>query len=86
MEPFEFGEELKGSAVFTSLVSRTLAAAGGLSLVDCWVNVYRDGKETTGSHQDHYNLRTPHACATLNLNLGATRAVCLESLSTREKS
>jgi len=62
-----------------------LAAFGGLSFVDAWVNVYRDGGETTGAHQDHYNLRRPVAGATLNLNLGATRHLCCEHLGTGEK-
>eukprot|EP00930_Biecheleria_cincta_P005739 TRINITY_DN106682_c0_g1_i1.p1 TRINITY_DN106682_c0_g1~~TRINITY_DN106682_c0_g1_i1.p1 ORF type:complete len:371 (-),score=35.90 TRINITY_DN106682_c0_g1_i1:309-1421(-) len=78
-----FGEELRESEVFTFLVSRMLEAFN-LSLVDAWVNVYRDGGETTGWHQDHYNLRTPHASATLNLNLGATRELALNHLRSGE--
>lgn len=80
-----FGEDLAASQIFPALIARMLSAAGGLSLVDSWVNVYRDGKESTGWHQDHYNLRRPHACATLNLNLGATRDLALEHIATGER-
>lgn len=80
-----FAEDLKDSQVFPPLVGRMLAAFGGLSFVDAWVNVYRDGWETTGAHQDHYNLRKPFAGATLNLNLGATRHLCCEHMVTGDK-
>eukprot|EP00929_Paragymnodinium_shiwhaense_P041734 TRINITY_DN21677_c0_g2_i2.p1 TRINITY_DN21677_c0_g2~~TRINITY_DN21677_c0_g2_i2.p1 ORF type:complete len:388 (-),score=44.41 TRINITY_DN21677_c0_g2_i2:204-1367(-) len=79
-----FAEALQDSAVYRTLLARILSVFG-LSMVDSWVNVYRDGRETTGAHHDHYNLRKPHACATLNLNLGATRHLCMESLQTGEK-
>jgi len=80
-----FAEDLQDSKVFSPLLGRMLSAFGGLALVDAWVNVYRDGGETTGAHNDHYNLRTPHAGATLNLNLGATRYLCLEHMETGRK-
>ena len=78
-----FGEAL-ASSVLPSLVGSVLKSLE-LVLIDCWVNVYRDGEETTGWHQDHYNLRSPNATATLNINLGATRDVALQSVSTGEK-
>lgn len=78
-----FGDAL-ASSVLPSLVGSVLKSLK-LVLIDCWVNVYRDGEETTGWHQDHYNLHSPNATATLNINLGATRDVALQCVSTGEK-
>eukprot|EP00913_Durusdinium_trenchii_P030412 g28488.t1 len=51
-----WGEHLKGSKTFTAVVAR-LVSLFGMSMVDCWVNVYRNGLEEKSPHHDNYKDR-----------------------------
>lgn len=67
-----YGDALITSSVFAETVGRILHAFG-LTLVDCWVNVYRHGADMKYWHQDNYNTRQPVPTVTLGLSLGETR-------------
>lgn len=72
-----FGEELMGSDTFTAIVARLLTTFD-VSLVDCWVNVYRDGGESKSWHHDNYRDRSPKPTITLGLSLGEPRELVFE--------
>ncbi|CAK9078300.1 unnamed protein product [Durusdinium trenchii] len=67
-----WGEHLKGSKTFTAVVAR-LVSLFGMSMVDCWVNVYRNGLEEKSPHHDNYKDRAPRPSVTLGLSLGSPR-------------
>ena len=46
-----YGDMLQGSTVFAQLVRR-MTAPFGLTMVDCWVNLYRDGGDMKYWHQE----------------------------------
>lgn len=72
-----FGEKLMGSATFTAIVARLLMVFD-LSLVDCWVNAYRNGGESKSWHHDNYRDRLPRPTVTIGLSLGAPRELLFE--------
>lgn len=67
-----WGEHLSFSKTFTAVVAR-LTSLFGMSMVDCWVNVYRNGAEEKAPHHDNYKDRRPKPCVTLGLSLGSPR-------------
>lgn len=67
-----WGEHLTSSKTFTAVVAR-LTSLFGMSMVDCWVNVYRNGGEEKSAHHDNYKDRRPKPCVTLGLSLGSPR-------------
>lgn len=76
-----FGEALTGSRIFTQLVARLLSVFE-LTLVDCWVNLYRHGGDMKSWHHDNYYDRTPRPSATLGVSLGETRDLCFLDVAT----
>ncbi|CAE7292036.1 unnamed protein product, partial [Symbiodinium necroappetens] len=78
-----WGEHLAFSKTFTAVVAR-LVSLFGLSMVDCWVNVYRNGEEQKAPHQDNYKDRSPRPSATIGLSLGAARPISFKDRFTGE--
>jgi len=78
-----WGEHLAFSKTFTAVVAR-LVSLFGLSMVDCWVNVYRNGEEQKAPHQDNYKDRRPRPSATIGLSLGAARPISFKDRFTGE--
>lgn len=72
-----WGDQLKDSPTFTAIVARMMSAFG-LTLVDCWVNVYRNGSESKAWHHDNYQDRRPRPTVTIGLSLGDTRDIAFE--------
>uniref|UniRef100_A0A7S4Q8D9 Fe2OG dioxygenase domain-containing protein n=1 Tax=Alexandrium monilatum TaxID=311494 RepID=A0A7S4Q8D9_9DINO len=72
-----FGDKLMGSDTFTAIVARLLLTFD-VSLVDCWVNVYRDGGESKSWHHDNYRDRSPRPTMTIGLSLGESRELVFE--------
>jgi len=77
-----FGEKLMGSDTFTAIVSRLLMTFD-MSLVDCWVNVYRNGGESKNWHKDNYWDREPQPTVTIGLSLGEPRELEFQDESGR---
>lgn len=76
-----YGEALKGSRPFTMLVARLLSTFG-LTLVDCWVNLYRDGADGKSWHHDNFRDRAPQPTVTIGLSLGETRDLAFQEVAT----
>ncbi|CAE8712648.1 unnamed protein product [Polarella glacialis] len=76
-----YGDALRGSAIFSSIVDSMLSAFD-LALVDCFVNLYRDGGDMTYWHQDCYDHRQPRPSFTLGLSLGAARDLAFHHVAT----
>lgn len=72
-----FGDKLMASDTFTAIVSRLLMVFD-MSLVDCWVNVYRNGGESKSWHHDNYRDRSPRPTVTIGLSLGEPRELVFE--------
>lgn len=77
-----FGEKLMGSDTFTAIVSRLLMTFD-MSLVDCWLNVYKDGRESKNWHKDNYWDRVPQPTVTIGLSLGEPRDLIFQDESGR---
>jgi len=77
-----FGEKLMGSDTFTAIVSLLLMTFD-MSLVDCWVNVYRNGGESKNWHKDNYWDREPQPTVTIGLSLGEPRELEFQDESGR---
>jgi len=77
-----FGEKLMVSDTFTAIVSRLLMVFD-MSLVDCWVNVYRNGQESKAFHRDNYWDRLPQPTVTIGLSLGEPRELIFQDQSGR---
>eukprot|EP00929_Paragymnodinium_shiwhaense_P007049 TRINITY_DN11100_c0_g1_i1.p1 TRINITY_DN11100_c0_g1~~TRINITY_DN11100_c0_g1_i1.p1 ORF type:complete len:522 (+),score=108.45 TRINITY_DN11100_c0_g1_i1:58-1566(+) len=75
-----YGDALASSAAFKALVGR-LCSAFGISLVDCWVNVYRNGRDMKTLHHDNYRDRGPRPTVSLALSLGETRSLYFKHAS-----
>eukprot|EP00929_Paragymnodinium_shiwhaense_P102539 TRINITY_DN65731_c0_g1_i1.p1 TRINITY_DN65731_c0_g1~~TRINITY_DN65731_c0_g1_i1.p1 ORF type:complete len:560 (-),score=128.39 TRINITY_DN65731_c0_g1_i1:51-1730(-) len=80
-----FGDALKTSTVFKQLVSQLLAAFE-VSLVDCWVNVYRGGDDMKAWHHDNYQDRSPRPNVTVMVSLGATREFAIQNIHTGQET
>lgn len=76
-----WGEHLKSSPNFTGLVRRLLNVFG-LTLVDCWVNMYRNGGDMKSWHHDNYQDRTPRPTVTIGLSLGSERDLAFQDKDT----
>lgn len=72
-----WGDRITESETFTAIVARLLTAFD-LSLVDCWVNVYRNGGESKSLHHDNYKDRLPRPTVTIGLSLGEPRELLFE--------
>lgn len=72
-----FGDRLTASPTFTAIVARLLTIFD-LSMVDCWINVYRDGGESKSWHFDNYQDRSPEPTVTIGLSLGGSRDLAFE--------
>eukprot|EP00930_Biecheleria_cincta_P082494 TRINITY_DN72217_c0_g1_i1.p1 TRINITY_DN72217_c0_g1~~TRINITY_DN72217_c0_g1_i1.p1 ORF type:complete len:576 (+),score=64.80 TRINITY_DN72217_c0_g1_i1:124-1851(+) len=71
-----WGEHMMNSQTFTVLVTHILAMFD-LTLVDCWINLYRDGKDSKTPHFDNYWDRTPEPCVTIGMSFGQARHLSL---------
>mmetsp|Transcript_15989 Transcript_15989/g.37693 ORF Transcript_15989/g.37693 Transcript_15989/m.37693 type:complete len:353 (-) Transcript_15989:22-1080(-) len=79
-----WGEALKDSETFTSIVRRLLAAFG-FTLVDCWVNLYRHGGDMKSWHHDNYQDRTPRPTVTIGASFGETRDLAFKHVASGEE-
>jgi len=79
-----YGDMLQGSTVFAELVGR-MTAPFGLTMVDCWVNLYRDGGDMKYWHQDDYSSREPSPCVTMGLSLGEARDLAFHHVETGQE-
>lgn len=75
-----WGESLTRCEIFTSIVVRLLSAFN-LTLVDCWVNVFRHGGDSKNWHHDNYQDRSPRPCVTIGLSLGGERELAFQEAS-----
>ena len=67
-----WGENLMWSVPYTGIVTRLLDIFD-VTLVDSWVNLYRDGVDTKSWHHDNYQDRSPRPALTFGVSLGCTR-------------
>lgn len=79
-----YGEALKDSAPFRKLISRVLSTFR-VSLVDCWVNMYRGGQDMKTAHFDNYKDRTPRPTMTIGISLGDSRDLEFTHVDTGEQ-
>jgi len=79
-----WGDKLIASKTFTAIVARLLTLFG-LTLVDSWVNVYRNGGESKAFHHDNYQDRRPNPTVTIGLSLGSARDLAFEDRKTGER-
>eukprot|EP00931_Biecheleriopsis_adriatica_P109585 TRINITY_DN83848_c0_g1_i1.p1 TRINITY_DN83848_c0_g1~~TRINITY_DN83848_c0_g1_i1.p1 ORF type:complete len:348 (-),score=62.47 TRINITY_DN83848_c0_g1_i1:20-1024(-) len=79
-----WGDRLMFSKTFTAVVAR-LVTLFDLTMVDCWVNVYRSGAEAKSPHHDNYQDRVPNPTVTLGLSLGSARDLLFQDVDTGEK-
>lgn len=75
-----WGERIQRSPTFTAIVARLLQSFG-VSLVDCWANVYNGGEQSKPWHRDNYWDRDPKPTVTLGVSLGASRPLSFEHTS-----
>eukprot|EP00927_Polykrikos_kofoidii_P087224 TRINITY_DN9994_c0_g1_i1.p1 TRINITY_DN9994_c0_g1~~TRINITY_DN9994_c0_g1_i1.p1 ORF type:complete len:312 (-),score=42.83 TRINITY_DN9994_c0_g1_i1:419-1354(-) len=69
-----YGEALRHSMPFKSLLEHVLRAFN-VTLVDCWVNVYRGKNDAKNWHYDNYWDRSPTPTVTLGVSLGDARDI-----------
>lgn len=58
-------------------LAATLSRHYGVTYDSVWLNLYRDGRDSTGWHRDRFSCRRPH-CVVPMLTLGATRRFLLK--------
>eukprot|EP00927_Polykrikos_kofoidii_P008286 TRINITY_DN13433_c0_g2_i1.p1 TRINITY_DN13433_c0_g2~~TRINITY_DN13433_c0_g2_i1.p1 ORF type:complete len:579 (+),score=81.02 TRINITY_DN13433_c0_g2_i1:89-1825(+) len=79
-----YGEVLKGSRPFKTLIAQVLSTFE-LTLVDCWVNLYRNGGDLKSWHHDNYQDRSPRPTATIGMSLGDTRDLAFQHMKTGQE-
>lgn len=75
-----YAEALRDSVPLAALVARTMAMFD-LTLVDCWVNLYRDGSDCKSWHHDNYQDRQPRPTVTIGVSLGQARDLAFQHVS-----
>lgn len=80
-----YGDSLRGSATFTEIIGRLFSVFRSFELVDCFVNLYRNGGDMTFWHQDCYHLRTPQPTLTFGMSLGATRELAFHHVESGQE-
>jgi hypothetical protein len=76
-----FGENMMWSKPFVFMLQRLLETFN-MSLVDCWVNLYRHGGDMKSWHHDNYQDRNPRPTVTIGLSLGQTRDLGFQQADT----
>ena len=79
-----FGDALMGSKAFSLLITYLLKLFD-LTLVDCWVNLYRNGHDCKSWHHDNFHDRTPRPNVTIGVSFGESRDLGFQHCTSKKE-